>query len=142
MKIFIFSSAEGSHARHKSLLIFRSITPHPLTFECNRHTVPVFMSNPIFPHGNSSYIALTEQSGQWLPFVHFADNLLHLLKLPDVFDFDSFTDVPCGGPTPMPDSPIAVVGWGTDHPQASVYLYVCSDRDSHELAGARVLFCE
>jgi hypothetical protein len=78
------------------------------------------MSNPIFPYGKPSYIALTEQSGQWLPFVHFADNLLHLLKLPDVFDFDSFTDLPFSGPPPMPNSPFAVIGFGTDKPQASV----------------------
>jgi len=83
------------------------------------------MSNPIFPYGNSSYISLTSFNlkEQWRPFFLYGDNRIHQLILPDVFDFDSFTDAVIDGPAAMPGSPIAVIGWGIDKSEASVPLY-------------------
>jgi hypothetical protein len=126
----------------KSMLIFRSIALHPLTFECNRHTVTIFMSNPIFPYGDSSYIALVSLAGFWRPFVHHGDNLIHQLLPANVFDFDSFSDSLVGGPTPMPNSPIAVVSWGVNKFDVSVSLILYPDQDTDELAGSRILYYE
>jgi len=117
----------------KTLLISRSITLHPLTFECNRHTVTVFMSNPIFPYGVSSYIDLVSLQGVWRPFVHGGDNRIHQLLPANVFDFDSYQDSFVNGPTPMPNCPIAVLSWGDKRAEASVSLYLYPDQNTHEL---------
>ncbi|OAX39125.1 hypothetical protein K503DRAFT_769800 [Rhizopogon vinicolor AM-OR11-026] len=71
------------------------------------------MSNPIFPYGVSSYIGLIfiwGQWRQWRPLVHYGDNLIHQLILPEAFNFDSFGGGTVGSAVACKDGPDAVAG--------------------------------
>ncbi|OJA09191.1 hypothetical protein AZE42_00701 [Rhizopogon vesiculosus] len=67
------------------------------------------MPTPHFPVGASAVVAL---NSQWRTFAHYSDNRIHQLVLYDPKTL-VYADSLVGGPTPMPNSPVAAITWGS-----------------------------
>ncbi|OJA08505.1 hypothetical protein AZE42_10957 [Rhizopogon vesiculosus] len=85
------------------------------------------MSKPIFPPcamaGQMASIVLRGQSGLlWRTYTLCSDNKIHQIAMNDPNTLQ-FVDNLIGGPTPMPNSPIAAVSWGVTNFQARLFYF-------------------